>query len=210
MLDFHVTIFKQLKERLNPACISSTLPILPKDHGKCIATCRPKVADGWSFKWETMCYPRRISWEVGKVISKRPTRMSGFFFRIWYAMHSFLDYKVGFGDFDREFWLGNILIWALTNVSNSTRYELAIDMEDWSDNRRFARYRSFRVGSERDAFRLYHQNLYYGNAGDSLYSHNAMPFSTFDVDNDNRDGDFEESSCARLYKVHNSFVTACV
>ena len=64
---------------------------------------------------------------------------------------------------------GNILIWALTTVSNSTRYELAIDMEDWSDNRRFARYRSFRLGSERDAFRLYHQNLYYGNAGDSLY-----------------------------------------
>ena len=69
---------------------------------------------------------------------------------------------------------------------------------------RFARYRSFRLGSERDAFRLYHQNLYYGNAGDSLYSHNGMPFSTFDVDNDNRDGtggNFDETSCARLYKV---------
>ena len=45
----------------------------------------------------------------------------------------------------------------------------AVDMEDWSGNRRFARYRSFRIGSERDAFRLYHQNLYYGNAGDSMY-----------------------------------------
>ena len=45
------------------------------------------------------------------------------------------------------------------------------------------------------------QNLFYGNAGDSLYSHNEIPFSTFDVDNDNRDGDFGERSCARLYKV---------
>lgn len=115
-------------------------------------------------------------------------------------MRGWEDYKVGFGDFDREFWLGNILIWALTNVDNSTYYELAIDMEDWSGNRRFARYRSFRMGSERDAFRLYHQNLYYGNAGDSMYSHNGLPFSTFDVDNDNRDGDFAERSCARLYK----------
>ena len=71
--------------------------------------------------------------------------------------------------FFHTFYAGNILIWALTNVSNTTRYELAIDLEDWSDNRRFARYRSFRLGSERDAFRMYHQNLYYGNAGDSLY-----------------------------------------
>ena len=52
---------------------------------------------------------------------------------------------------------GNILIWALTSVDNETSYELAIDLEDWSDNRRFARYRSFRLGSELDAFRLYHQ-----------------------------------------------------
>ena len=60
---------------------------------------------------------------------------------------------------------------------------------------------SVRMGSERDAFRLYHQNLYYGNAGDSMYSHNGLPFSTFDVDNDNRDGEFVERSCARLYKA---------
>ena len=32
-------------------------------------------------------------------------------------------------------------------------------------------------------------------------SHNGLPFSTFDVDNDNREGDFSERSCARLYKV---------
>ena len=45
------------------------------------------------------------------------------------------------------------------------------------------------------------QNLFYGNAGDALYSHNGLPFSTFDVDNDNREGDFSDRSCARLYKV---------
>ena len=96
---------------------------------------------------------------------------------------------------------GNILLSALTNVDNKTKYELAVDMEDWSDNRRFARYRSFRLGNEVDKFRLYHQNLYYGNSGDSLHSHNGLPFSTFDVDNDSREGDFVDRSCARLYKV---------
>ena len=35
-----------------------------------------------------------------------------------------------------------------------------------------------------------------------LHSHNGLPFSTFDVDNDARDsGDFAQRSCARLYKV---------
>ncbi|XP_071517918.1 microfibril-associated glycoprotein 4-like isoform X2 [Panulirus ornatus] len=115
-------------------------------------------------------------------------------------MRAWEDYKVGFGDFDREFWLGNILLWSLTNVDNETQYELHIELEDWSGNKRFARYRGFRIGSERDAYRLYHANVYFGNAGDSLYSHNGLPFSTFDVDNDNRDGDFVERSCARLYK----------
>eukprot|EP00095_Tigriopus_kingsejongensis_P011656 maker-scaffold573_size133556-snap-gene-0.13 protein:Tk11656 transcript:maker-scaffold573_size133556-snap-gene-0.13-mRNA-1 annotation:"hypothetical protein DAPPUDRAFT_195986" len=115
-------------------------------------------------------------------------------------MRGWEDYKVGFGDFDREFWLGNILIWAMTNIDNYTSYELAIDLEDWSGNQRFARYRSFRLGDEADSFKMYHQNLFYGNAGDSLFSHNGMAFSTFDVDNDQRDGEFSERSCARLYK----------
>jgi ficolin len=115
-------------------------------------------------------------------------------------MRNWDDYKVGFGAFDREFWLGNSLLWALTNIDNYTQYELAIDMEDWSGNKRFARYSSFKMGPETDKFRLYYQNMYFGNAGDSLYSHNGLPFSTFDVDNDNRDGDFAERSCARLYK----------
>ena len=36
----------------------------------------------------------------------------------------------------------------------------------------------------------------------ALCSHNGLPFSTFDVDNDSRDsGDFDQRSCARLYKV---------
>jgi len=108
------------------------------------------------------------------------------------------DYKVGFGDFDREFWLGNVLLHALTNAGVDN--ELAIELEDWSGNKRFARYLSFRLGNEVDKYRLYHQNLYFGNAGDSLSSHNGLPFSTFDVDNDNRDGDYAERSCARLYR----------
>ncbi|KAK8382021.1 hypothetical protein O3P69_015193 [Scylla paramamosain] len=115
-------------------------------------------------------------------------------------MRGWEDYKVGFGDFDREFWLGNILLWSLTNTDNTTKHELHIELEDWSGNRRFARYRGFKLGPEEDDFRLHHDNVFFGNAGDALFSHNGLPFSTFDMDNDARDGDYVERSCARLYK----------
>ena len=118
-------------------------------------------------------------------------------------MRNWEDYKVGFGDFEREFWLGNVLLWALTNSEAATKYELIVDLEDWSGNKRFARYKGFRVGPESDLYRLYFSSLHSANAGDSLFSHNGLPFSTFDKDNDDRDGaDLVEKSCARLYKVN--------
>ena len=97
---------------------------------------------------------------------------------------------------------GNVLLWALTNNVEQTNYELVVDLEDWSGNKRYAHYKGFRVGSESDLYRLYFKSLHSGNAGDSLFSHNGLPFSTFDKDNDNRDGaEFVERSCATLYKV---------
>lgn len=100
-------------------------------------------------------------------------------------------------------------MWALTNSNDNKKYELAVNLEDWSGNKRFARYKGFRIGPESDKYRLYFTKMYLGNAGDSLFSHNGLAFSTFDVDNDNREGeDFAERSCARLYKVN--FVTRTI
>ena len=52
-----------------------------------------------------MLSPTRTSCEVGR--TTRSTKRSC-------CPNLSFDPKVGFGDFDREFWLGNILIWALT------------------------------------------------------------------------------------------------
>lgn len=105
---------------------------------------------------------------------------------------------------EHGFFAGNVLISAMTNAGDDegAKYEMQVDLEDWSGNRRFARYHSFRMGDEGDYFRLYHANSYYGNAGDSLLSHNGLPFTTFDKDNDNRNGSLAtEANCARLHKV---------
>lgn len=96
------------------------------------------------------------------------------------------DYKNGFGDLQDEFWLGNEKLHLLTTQDD---YELKIDMEDWSGKRYYAEYDRFRVSSEEDQYRLYVSG-YHGTAGDSLTpywrSHDGMPFSTRDRDNDNR------------------------
>ncbi|XP_078597312.1 uncharacterized protein LOC144873637 [Branchiostoma floridae x Branchiostoma japonicum] len=93
------------------------------------------------------------------------------------------EYKLGFGDKNGEYWLGNENIHLLTNQKN---YSLRLDMLDWSGHRRFAEYSTFRVSSESDGYRL-HISGYSGTAGDSITgdrSNNGVRFSTVDRDND--------------------------
>ncbi|KAL4223441.1 Fibrinogen-like protein 1 [Mactra antiquata] len=105
------------------------------------------------------------------------------------------DYKNGFGDLQNEFWLGNEKIHQLTTQGD---YKLKIDMEDMDGKKWYAEYDRFQVSDERDLYRL-HVNGYHGTAGDSLTpywrTHDGMPFSTRDRDNDKRFYD----NCAEDY-----------
>ncbi|XP_014773316.1 fibrinogen-like protein 1 [Octopus bimaculoides] len=91
-----------------------------------------------------------------------------------------LDYKTGFGDVSNEFWLGNQNIFLL---SNQKAYELRIDLWDFSGNRAYATYQSFKIEGERDKYRL-HVSSFSGTARNSFYLHNYAFFSTMDRDND--------------------------
>ncbi|KAI9554401.1 fibrinogen and fibronectin [Daphnia sinensis] len=90
------------------------------------------------------------------------------------------DYKLGFGQLDREFWFGNDFIHRLTNEHDVV---LRVELWDFEDGHVYADYESFRVDSEEDLYRLWVEG-YQGNATDSLGSHNGYAFSTFDRDND--------------------------
>ena len=57
------------------------------------------------------------------------------FFRNWTA------YKVGFGDSNREFWLGNEKIHQLTSSGNT---ELRVELEAHDGRTAWAEYNSFR------------------------------------------------------------------
>ncbi|CAF1168225.1 unnamed protein product [Rotaria magnacalcarata] len=58
------------------------------------------------------------------------------FYRTW------LEYKRGFGDLQRQFWLGNDRLSILTNQDS---YQLRVDLEDFDTQKRFAEYSSFRI-----------------------------------------------------------------
>uniref|UniRef100_A0A8C6SCB0 Fibrinogen-like protein 1 n=1 Tax=Neogobius melanostomus TaxID=47308 RepID=A0A8C6SCB0_9GOBI len=111
---------------------------------------------------------------------------------------SWEEYKNGFGDFESdlgEFWLGNDRLHSLTAQGN---YSLRIKLMDFDGKQSYAEYRDFRVGHEKDLYRLSF-GQYVGTAGDALSGtyevgvvswagHQGANFSTFDRDNDNYEG----------------------
>ncbi|XP_032682294.1 angiopoietin-2 isoform X1 [Odontomachus brunneus] len=105
------------------------------------------------------------------------------------------DYKNGFGDPAKEFWLGNENIYMLTNNED---YMLRVELEDFEGNKRYAQYSHFKIYSEGEYYKL-EIDGYEGNAGDSLndpwYGSNNSPFSTY-----NRDNDRSSLNCASMLK----------
>uniref|UniRef100_A0A8W7JBU5 Fibrinogen C-terminal domain-containing protein n=1 Tax=Anopheles albimanus TaxID=7167 RepID=A0A8W7JBU5_ANOAL len=96
------------------------------------------------------------------------------------------EYREGFGDLNKEFWLGLERIHQLTADRN---YQIVIEIKDFLGYSGYARYNAFQVGSESEQYRLKNLGLYSGTAGDSLVYHKGMKFSTKDRDNDVRPGD---------------------
>ncbi|KAK2884374.1 microfibril-associated glycoprotein 4-like [Channa argus] len=101
------------------------------------------------------------------------------------------QYKMGFGKAATEYWLG---LENLFHLTLRKRYELLVEMEDFSGNKVFARYTSFSIDPETYGYRLHVSGFINGEAGDSLMAHNGQKFSTFDKDQDSSSG-----NCAKLF-----------
>ncbi|KAK2891377.1 hypothetical protein Q8A67_014020 [Cirrhinus molitorella] len=97
------------------------------------------------------------------------------FFRGWRS------YKWGFGNKEHDYWLGLEFLHQLTRRH---QYRLRVDMEDFQGQKAYAVYRFFSVDSEADGYKLHVSGFVNGGAGDSLYFHNGMKFTTFDKDQD--------------------------
>ncbi|NXJ75450.1 FGL2 protein, partial [Trogon melanurus] len=106
------------------------------------------------------------------------------------------DYKNGFGNLSREFWLGNDKIHLLTK---SQEMQLRIELEDFNGIREYAKYEHFYVANEYLKYRL-SVHGYSGTAGDALryskrYNHDQKFFTTPDKDNDR----YPSGNCGAYY-----------
>ncbi|XP_016339552.1 angiopoietin-1-like isoform X1 [Sinocyclocheilus anshuiensis] len=92
------------------------------------------------------------------------------------------EYKMGFGSLTEEHWLGNELVYKLTNQRQCT---LRLELTDWDGKLAFSQYDKFYLGSEKQNYRLFLKS-YSGTAGrQSSLVINGADFSTKDMDNDN-------------------------
>uniref|UniRef100_G1Q799 Fibrinogen C-terminal domain-containing protein n=1 Tax=Myotis lucifugus TaxID=59463 RepID=G1Q799_MYOLU len=149
---------------------------------------RGHTLSGWHTIYLPGCRPLTVLCDMhtdggGWTVIQRRVDGSMDFYLDWAA------YQQGFGSQLGEFWLGNDHIHALT--ANGTN-ELRVDLVDFQGKRYFAKYQSFRVGSEAEKYQLVLGAFAGGTAGDSLTYHNNSLFSTKDQDNDGTSSNYAE------------------
>ncbi|GFS60579.1 techylectin-5A [Trichonephila clavipes] len=83
-------------------------------------------------------------------------------------------YKRGFGAPTKDFWIGNDLIYALTNQGS---YSVRFEMQHANTTNAYALYEEFWIDDEDDNYKL-HISGYSGTAGDSMKEHDGYGFST--------------------------------
>ncbi|XP_050305716.1 angiopoietin-2-like [Anthonomus grandis grandis] len=93
---------------------------------------------------------------------------------------SWHEYKLGFGNLQKDFWIGNNFLSRLSSTDNLT---LRIELEDFDKHWAWAEYKEFKVGDEEAQFLLTIKG-YSGNSTDSFSSHSGSLFSTYDRKND--------------------------
>ncbi|KAL4659378.1 angiopoietin-4-like [Arapaima gigas] len=134
----------------------------------------------------------------GWTVFQKRSGLSVSFRRNW------LEYKQGFGDLKEDHWLGLEKLRAIT-AQGGRKWTLRVDLWDFEGSSAFAEYQGFKLGSEREAYKLT-VGAYSGTAGDAIQgtykgiNQNNYGFSTKDRDNDGCNpcifGDIAQNDCS--------------
>ncbi|CAC5389999.1 Fibrinogen-like protein A,Ryncolin-4,Angiopoietin-related protein 1,Ficolin-3,Ficolin-1-B,Techylectin-5A,Ficolin-2,Ryncolin-1,Tenascin-R,Fibrinogen-like protein 1,Fibrinogen C domain-containing protein 1-A,Tenascin-N,Ryncolin-3,Tenascin,Fibroleukin,Fibrinogen C domain-containing protein 1,Ryncolin-2,Techylectin-5B,Angiopoietin-2,Microfibril-associated glycoprotein 4,Ficolin-1-A,Ficolin-1,Angiopoietin-4 [Mytilus coruscus] len=93
---------------------------------------------------------------------------------------NWIDYKEGFGDSQKEYWLGNKYLNILTT---NGKYELRVDLTDTNNKMTYALYKTFTVSDENSQYKLTIRG-HSGTAHNYMSYNNGKKFSTKDRDHD--------------------------
>lgn len=100
------------------------------------------------------------------------------FYRNW------MDYKLGFGNFSGEFFIG---LDKLHRMTASRPHELFVHLTNFNNDTSYALYDNIVVAGESEAYALQALGSYSGDAGDSMRDNEHQKFTTYDRDNDASD-----------------------
>eukprot|EP00092_Neocalanus_flemingeri_P040064 GFUD01043637.1.p1 GENE.GFUD01043637.1~~GFUD01043637.1.p1 ORF type:complete len:222 (+),score=77.78 GFUD01043637.1:115-780(+) len=98
------------------------------------------------------------------------------------------DYKTGFGNVNRDFWLG---LDELARLTKDGKWEMQVDLVDYAGKTYRGVYHKFRVGAgPRYELEVGEYDSSKSTMGKDVFrEHNKMAFSTKDVDQDTNSGD---------------------
>ncbi|XP_049548159.1 fibrinogen-like protein A [Anopheles darlingi] len=120
-------------------------------------------------------YCEQESFGGGWIVLQHRFNGSVDFYRNW------TEYRDGFGDLEKEFWLG---LEKMHQISKTRAYELIVELKDFSGTYKYARYNAFEVGDESEQYNLKALGTYSGTAGDSMAGNAGMKFKTMDSPRD--------------------------
>ncbi|GBL86733.1 Techylectin-5A [Araneus ventricosus] len=96
-----------------------------------------------------------------------------------YFVKRWKEYKEGFGNMNKEFWLGNDNIHVITNQEH---YSVRMDMTNESGKSAFTRYENFWIENEEAKYKL-HISDGSGPGGDAISNHDGYAFYAVDQAN---------------------------
>uniref|UniRef100_A0A7M4DXD9 Fibrinogen C-terminal domain-containing protein n=1 Tax=Crocodylus porosus TaxID=8502 RepID=A0A7M4DXD9_CROPO len=162
-LVYHFTFKRDCEELFQTGHTKNGLYIIqPEGSRKLVVQCYMDGCNGWTMI-QTNSHNTEITWT-----------------------EAWTTYKYGFGNLEKDHWLGNEYIHLITKQK---LYKVRIDLTNANGVPRYAEYDSFFLADEGDFYKL-KLGMYEGNAGDSLSSpmtknmHDNMRFSAKDRDND--------------------------
>ncbi|XP_033121524.1 fibrinogen-like protein A [Anneissia japonica] len=91
------------------------------------------------------------------------------------------EYKVGFGNINKDYWIGNDVISRLTAEAT---YSVKVQLYTVGGDLLTATYDSFKIMDESNNYELELGSLIESNTGNIIYSAHYNSFSTYDRDND--------------------------